>query len=100
MLLAGLVKASQANVRDDRAATIDFPLWIDTASPLRSIQLLCGEFGDGQMPLTTKELQLILEALQEKYGFGYSAIKEVGQLQAKLSIMLDVAHKREQAASA
>jgi hypothetical protein len=45
--------------------------------------------------LTTNEIALILDALAEKYGRGYSQVKEVGQLQAKLSIMSEVAQRRE-----
>lgn len=47
------------------------------------------------MNLTSQEIAIILEALSAKYGFGYSSVKEVGQLQAKLSIMAEVTAKRE-----
>jgi hypothetical protein len=43
------------------------------------------------MPLTHDEILLILDALSAKYGIGYSDVKAVGQLQAKLSIMLEMA---------
>lgn len=39
------------------------------------------------MKLTAKEIQIILEALSEQFGSGYSDNKEVSALQAKLSIM-------------
>lgn len=45
--------------------------------------------------LTTEEIALILDTLAEKYGRGYSQVKEVGKLQAKLSIMAEVAQRRE-----
>ena len=49
------------------------------------------------MVLTSKEIGIILKSLQEKYGFGYSNAEEdgvkVGQLQAKLSVMAEVAIK-------
>ena len=48
------------------------------------------------MNLSSKEIMLILESLSAKYGIGYSSIKEVGQLQAKLSIMLEIATNREE----
>lgn len=41
--------------------------------------------------LTRDEIKLILELIAEKYGPGYSDIPSVGQLQAKLSIMLQAA---------
>ena len=44
--------------------------------------------------LTTKEIHLILDALREKHGPGY-APGDVGRLQAKLSILLEIAAKRE-----
>jgi len=51
--------------------------------------------------LTSKEIMIILSLMKEKYGFGYSAAEEgeikVGALQAKLSIMLEVAGKQEAA---
>ena len=46
--------------------------------------------------LTADEIQLVLEALKDKYGPGYSGVKEVGQLQAKLSIMLEAKRRVEQ----
>jgi len=46
-------------------------------------------------PLTSEEIGLILNLLQEKFGHGYSSAEEgnvkIGQLQAKLSIMAEVA---------
>ena len=39
--------------------------------------------------LTADEIRLLLEALSHQYGFGYNQIKEVSQLQAKLSVMLE-----------
>ena len=48
------------------------------------------------MRLSSREITLILNALEHKYGSGYSNDKEVGQLQAKLSIMLEVALRMEQ----
>ena len=45
--------------------------------------------------LTAAEIRLIFEALTAKYGFGYSTVPEVAKLQAKLSIMLEVASSRE-----
>jgi len=50
--------------------------------------------------LTSAEVMLILDALSDKYGRGYSKVPEVGHLQAKLSILLEVAHRREDAESA
>ena len=49
------------------------------------------------MNLTADEIRLIFELIEEKYGFGYSDVPEVGQLQAKLSIMLEMVTKREEA---
>jgi hypothetical protein len=47
------------------------------------------------MHLTSKEIGVILQSLQEKYGFGYSNAEEngvkIGQLQAKLSVMAEFA---------
>lgn len=47
--------------------------------------------------LSPKEIRLILGALAEKYGAGYSDEKAVGQLQAKLSIMLERETRAEKA---
>lgn len=44
-----------------------------------------------------EEILLILDALANKYGRGYSDVAEVGRLQAKLSVMLELANKRVQA---
>lgn len=41
------------------------------------------------MKLTREEIRIILDALQAKYGHGYSKEPGVGALQAKLSIMLE-----------
>jgi hypothetical protein len=48
--------------------------------------------------LTSEEISVILLALQDKYGFGYTSdAKEgnvkIGQLKAKLSVMAEVAAK-------
>lgn len=51
------------------------------------------------MPLTYKECKLLLELLKDKYGPGYSDDALVGHLQAKLSILLEVAYRREQGES-
>lgn len=51
------------------------------------------------MQWTISEIALILNALTHKYGFGYSDIPEVGQLQAKLSIMGEMASQRDGAMS-
>jgi len=47
--------------------------------------------------LTAKEIQIILEALREKYGPGYSDNQEIGKLQAKLSIPMEMMSKKEEA---
>lgn len=47
------------------------------------------------MRLTTAEIRTILASLRCEYGPGYSDMKEVSQLQAKLSMMLEVATKME-----
>ena len=41
--------------------------------------------------LTVRDIEIILEALRKQYGHGYSDVKDVGALQAKLSIMLELA---------
>lgn len=41
--------------------------------------------------ITAAEYSLILDALQQKYGFGYSKEPDIGRLQAKLSIMAEAA---------
>ena len=47
--------------------------------------------------LTSNEIYFILNLMQEKYGFGYSDAVEgeirVGALQAKLSVLLELALK-------
>ena len=43
------------------------------------------------MKLTRDEILLILHALEEKHGPGYSSDEAVAKLQGKLSIMLEVA---------
>ena len=48
------------------------------------------------MTLTAAEIGLLLKALSHQYGFGYSQIKEVAQLQAKLSVMLQVKQDMEE----
>jgi hypothetical protein len=45
------------------------------------------------MRLTQAEIQIILEALRKQYGPGYSDVAEVSHLQAKLSLMLEVAQR-------
>ena len=45
--------------------------------------------------LTKDEIMLVLNLLAEKYGHGYSDVPDVGRLQAKLSIMLELARKLE-----
>ena len=47
------------------------------------------------MNLTYEEVQVILEALREKHGPGYSDDARVGPLQAKLSIMLEMKAPRD-----
>lgn len=44
--------------------------------------------------LNVAEIQLLLDLLREKHGPGYAKDPEVGKLQAKLSIMLEVASQR------
>jgi hypothetical protein len=44
--------------------------------------------------LTIEDIRIIFNALESKYGIGYSKVKEVAQLQAKLSIMLEVLSKK------
>lgn len=43
------------------------------------------------MPMTVEELNFLMNLIRKEFGFGYSDIKAVGQLQAKLSIMAEVA---------
>lgn len=43
--------------------------------------------------LTVEEIQFILELIRRKYGMGYSPVRAVGSLQAKLSILSEVAHE-------
>lgn len=45
--------------------------------------------------LTMEDFRLIFDALEAKYGRGYSNVPAVGRLQAKLSIMAEVASLRE-----
>ena len=47
--------------------------------------------------LTVKDIQIILEALHEKYGPGYSDDPEIGKLQAKLSVLQEMVGKKEEA---
>jgi hypothetical protein len=54
------------------------------------------EKASDEMLLTAKEIALILDALENKYGRGYSRVKEIAVLQGKLSIMAEVACKSEQ----
>lgn len=49
------------------------------------------------MLLTTEEILLILDLIEEKYGRGYCMEPiEVGKLQAKLSIMLEAKQRMEE----
>ena len=49
------------------------------------------------MLLTKEEILLILNLIEEKYGLGYCMDPvEVGKLQAKLSIMLEVRQRMEE----
>ena len=50
--------------------------------------------------LTKADILLILRELEKTHGFGYSKDPEVGALQAKLSILLEMAVRREQTESA
>ena len=45
--------------------------------------------------LTSNDIKILLNMLREKYGFGYSEIQEIGLLQAKLSIMLEMQNRNE-----
>ena len=47
------------------------------------------------MTLNKKELHIIFDALENKYGKGYSSEPDVKRLQGKLSIMLEVASELE-----
>jgi len=51
------------------------------------------------MKLTHDEITIILNALQKEYGVGYSGAEGVAQLQAKLSLMLQVSFVRDQQAA-
>ena len=46
-------------------------------------------------PLTLEEIKIILDAMSHKYGAGYSEEPGVGQLQAKLSILMEVRRRME-----
>ena len=48
------------------------------------------------MILTVEDIQTILQALRDKYGFGYSDEPGIGALQAKLSIMLEMAAEQHE----
>jgi hypothetical protein len=50
--------------------------------------------------LSAREIQIILEAIREKYGPGYSDNPEIGSLQAKLSILMEMMGKKEEADAA
>lgn len=43
------------------------------------------------MPLTVEELQFIMQLISDRFGRGYSDVPGVGRLQAKLSILAEVA---------
>jgi len=45
--------------------------------------------------LSSNDIKILLNMLREKYGFGYSEIQEIGLLQAKLSIMLEMKTRDE-----
>jgi hypothetical protein len=47
------------------------------------------------LPLTYREIMILLQALASKYGPGYSHQPEVGRLQAKLSIALEMSMKED-----
>lgn len=47
------------------------------------------------MNLTVEEYQFLMELIERFYGRGYSDVKPVGHLQAKLSMMAEVAAKYE-----
>lgn len=47
--------------------------------------------------ITAKEYSFILDAISHKHGPGYSDDKEIGTLQAKLSIMAQAAYNVETA---
>lgn len=49
------------------------------------------------MLLTNKEIFLILDLITKEHGFGYSKDPIVRQLQAKLSVMLEVLQKEKEA---
>lgn len=49
----------------------------------------------GDVMWTTEELRIIFEAIEDKYGRGWAADKRIARLQAKLSIMLEAAQRRE-----
>lgn len=45
--------------------------------------------------LTMEDLRLIWDAMEAKYGRGYSKIPEVARVQAKLSVLSEAACRRE-----
>jgi len=45
--------------------------------------------------LTSNEIKILLNVLREKYGFSLYPIQEIGLLQAKLSIMLEMQNRNE-----
>ena len=47
------------------------------------------------MNLTSEEIQLILETIRKAHGPGYSSDPKVSALQRKLSILLEMANRRE-----
>jgi hypothetical protein len=49
--------------------------------------------------LSASDIRLILETLTEVYGRGYSSVPEVGRLQAKLSVMLEIVSRRDASVS-
>jgi len=46
--------------------------------------------------LTSKEIQIILDAIREKHGPGYAKDPEVNKLQVKLSILMEIMSKKEE----
>jgi hypothetical protein len=47
------------------------------------------------MMLTAKELLKLLDIIRAQHGPGYASDPEVAALQGKLSVLLELAHKRE-----
>ena len=47
------------------------------------------------MSFSSKQIQFLLSLMREKYGSGYADDPEVAALQARLSIMLEMARREE-----